>query len=70
LPLKIDFLIGSGEGKKLRAIKALFYCPKTLQIIARKCTILHNFFDDKNGFQRQNWRGFGRFSKVHKKRHV
>jgi tRNA U54 and U55 pseudouridine synthase Pus10 len=66
LPLKIDFLIGSGEGKKLRAIKALFYYPKNA---AKNCTEMHNFaqfFDDKNGFQRQNWRGFGGFKSAQK----
>lgn len=35
LPSKIDFLIGSGEGKKLRANKALFYCVKNT---AKNCT--------------------------------
>ncbi|AUV02235.1 hypothetical protein C2U51_15195 [Enterobacteriaceae bacterium ENNIH1] len=31
---------------------------------------MHNFFDDKNGLQHQNWRGFEGFSKVHKKRRI
>jgi hypothetical protein len=43
LPSKIDFLIVSGEGKKLRANKALFYCVKNTAKIARKCTNISAF---------------------------
>ena len=64
LPSKIGFLIGSGEGKKLRANKALFYWVKNT---AKNCTLMHKCFGIRIISADQTGRAFRWSAHLHKK---